>query len=117
MTKSGKRDSCRLLFKRLEILPLRSQCIFSTLLFVVKNKDLFTMNEEIYNSNTRSNTNLHTPLCKLMVVQKSVYSTGIKLYSHLPPNLKKFFKGNKVIQTSIEKISPNTFVLFSRGVP
>jgi len=59
MTKSGKRDSCRLLFKRLEILPLRSQYIFSTLLFVVKNNDLFTMNQEIYNINTRSNTNFH----------------------------------------------------------
>ena len=73
-----------LLYKRLEILPLRSQYIFFTLLFVVKNNDLFTMNQEIYNINTRSNTNVHTPLCKLMVVQKGVYSTGIKLYNHVP---------------------------------
>ena len=52
-----------------------------------------------------------------MVVQKGVYSTGIRLYNHLPQKKKKSFDGNKVIQTSIEKIYPNTFVLFSRGVP
>jgi len=44
MTKSRRRDSCRQLFKRLEILPLKSQYILFTLLFVVKNKDLFTTN-------------------------------------------------------------------------
>ena len=103
MTKSGKRDSGRLLLKRLEILPLRSQYIFSTLLFVVKNNDLFTMNQEIYNINTRSNTNLHTPLCKLMVVQKGVYSTGIKLYNHLPPNLKNLSKEIKLFKPALKR--------------
>jgi hypothetical protein len=103
MTKSEKRDSCRQLFKRLEILPLRSQYIFSTLLFVVKNNDLFTMNKEIYNINTRSNTNFHTPLCKLMVVQKGVYSTGIKLYYHLPPNIKNLLKEIKLFKPALKR--------------
>ena len=40
MKKSISRDSCRLLFKRLQNLPLHSQYIFSVLLFVVKNKDV-----------------------------------------------------------------------------
>jgi hypothetical protein len=34
-----KRDSCRQLFKNLKILPLKSQRIFSLLLFVAKNRD------------------------------------------------------------------------------
>ena len=70
MTKS-RRDSCRQLFKRLEILPLKSQYILSTLLFVVKNNDLFTINQEIHNINTRRNTNLHPPVCNLMVFQRA----------------------------------------------
>ena len=37
MTKSRSRDSCKQLFRRLEILPLQSQYIFSVLLFVVNN--------------------------------------------------------------------------------
>jgi hypothetical protein len=49
MTKSRRRDSCRHLFKRFEILPLKSQYIFSTLLFVAKNKDSFITNQEIHN--------------------------------------------------------------------
>jgi hypothetical protein len=34
------RDSCRDLFKKLQILPIYSQYIYSLLLFVVKNRDL-----------------------------------------------------------------------------
>jgi len=116
MIKSKRRDSCRQLFKRLEILPLKSQYILSTLLFVVKNNDLFTTNQENHNINTRCNTNLHPPLCKLRVFQKGVYFTGIKLHNHLPANLKKSFRRNKVIQTCFKKISLLTLILFSRGV-
>ena len=72
MTKSKRRDSCRQLFKRLEILPLKSQYVLSTLLFVVKNNDLFTTNQEIHNVNTRCNTNSHPPICKVRVFQKGV---------------------------------------------
>jgi len=41
MTKSRRRDSCTQLFKKLEILPLKSQYILSTILFVVKNKVIY----------------------------------------------------------------------------
>ena len=51
MTKSGRRDSRRQLFKKLEKLPLQSQYIFSILLFIIKNKELYTTNQEIHNIN------------------------------------------------------------------
>jgi len=35
------RDSCHHLFKNLKVLPLKSQYIFSLLLFVAKNRDLY----------------------------------------------------------------------------
>ena len=72
MTKSRNRDSCRQLFKRLEILPLKSHYIFSVLLFVVKIKDLYTTNQEIHNISTRSNTNLHPPVCNLTVFRRTL---------------------------------------------
>ena len=90
MTKSRGRDCCRQIFKRLEILPLKSKYILSALLFVVKNKDLFTSNQEIHNISTRCNKNLHPPVCNLTVFQKGVYFSGIKLFNHLPPNKKSF---------------------------
>jgi hypothetical protein len=82
MTKSRSRDSCSQLFKRLEILPLHSQYIFSVLLFVVKNKDLYSTNQEIRNINTRSKLNLHLPVCNLTLFQKGAYFSGIKLFNH-----------------------------------
>jgi len=117
MTKSKRRDSCRQLFKRLVILPLKSQYILLTPLFVVKNNDLFTMNQEIHNINTRCNTNLHPPLCKLRVFQKDVYLLyWYKTIQSLTGKLKKSFKRNKVIQTCFKKLSFLTLILFSRGV-
>jgi hypothetical protein len=103
MTKSKRRDSCRQLFKRLEILPLKSQYILSTLMFVVKNNDLSTTNQEIRNINTRSNTNLHPPTCNLMVFQKGVSFSGIKLYNHLPPYLKNLSKEIKSFKPALKR--------------
>jgi hypothetical protein len=48
ITINGKRDSCRNLYKQLQILTLPSQYIFSLLVFVVKNRDLFLSNSKIH---------------------------------------------------------------------
>ena len=56
ITDSRPRDSCRQLFKKLGILPLMSQYIFSLLLFNVNNKGLFQINSEIHSINTRNNS-------------------------------------------------------------
>jgi hypothetical protein len=69
-------------------MPLKSQYILSVLLFVVKNKNLFTTNQEIHNINTRCNINLHPPTCNLTLFQKGVQFSGIKLFNHLPPKIK-----------------------------
>jgi len=42
ITNSSAKDSCRELFKKLEIQPLYSQYIFSLSIFVIKNKHLVT---------------------------------------------------------------------------
>ena len=46
------RDSCRKLFSHLKILPLPSLYIFSILRFVMKNRELFTTNNEIHHHGT-----------------------------------------------------------------
>jgi hypothetical protein len=43
------KDSCRDLFEYLNILPVRSQYVFSLTLFVVKNKAQYKSNQEIHN--------------------------------------------------------------------
>jgi hypothetical protein len=70
---------------------------------VVKNNDLSTTNQEIRNINTRSNTNPHPPICNLMVFQKGVYFSGIKLYNHLPPYLKNLSKEIKLFKPALKR--------------
>jgi len=102
MTKSRSRDSCRQLFKRLEILPLQSQYIFSVLLFVVKNKDLYTIKQEIHNIATRSNTNLNPPVCNVTVFQKGAHCSGIKLFNHLPIKIKSLSNEIKLFKPALK---------------
>jgi len=65
ITNSRMRDSCRELFKKLEILPLYSQYILSISIFVIKNKYLFYTNNQIHSIHTRFKTNLHPPTANL----------------------------------------------------
>ena len=47
------KDSCTEYFKTLQTLPLASQYILSTALFMIHKKYLFKMNSEIHKFNTR----------------------------------------------------------------
>ena len=84
----GSRDSCRNLFKELNILPLQSQYILSLLLFVIHNLETFITNQEFHNLNTRHKSDFHLPQASLACYQKGVYFSGIKLYNSLPSNIK-----------------------------
>jgi len=88
ITNSRMRDSCRELFKKLEILPLYSQYIFSISIFVIKNKHLFYTNNQIHSIDTRFQTNLHPPTANLTKFQKAVYYSGIKICNNLPHEIK-----------------------------
>ena len=60
-----KRESCKHLFKRLKILTLPSQYIFSVLVFIAENRDLFMFNRDIHSFNTRKTTLIYT--CHLLI--------------------------------------------------
>jgi len=65
----GNRVSCRNLFKKLQILPLTSQCMLSILMFVIQNKNLFSTNIENHNIDTRQRNNLHlTQIKKELII-------------------------------------------------
>jgi hypothetical protein len=57
------RDSCRKLFIILKILPLPSLYILSLLLFVIKNKELFTTNSEIHSILHQTTPKLSSTFC------------------------------------------------------
>ena len=103
MTKSNKRDTCRPLFKKLRILPLPSQYIFSLLLFVVTNKKLFLLNSQIHSMHTRHSDNLHLPQTGLTLVQKGVAYSGCKIYNHLPLHIKNISKNVPLFKSILKK--------------
>ena len=84
----GARDSCRGLFVELGILTLPSQYIFCLLLSVVKNKKLFSSNEDLHTIDIRQQLNLHQPSAHLKKYQLGPYYMGIKLFSTLLASLK-----------------------------
>jgi hypothetical protein len=58
------RESCKKKIKNMEIMTY-SQYIFSLILFAVKNKYLFTLNNEIHTYKTRNYLNFHLPTVNL----------------------------------------------------
>jgi hypothetical protein len=101
ITKSGSKTTCHQLFKQLEILLLQSQYILSTLLFVIKNKNLFAINQNFHTINMRHNLDLHLPTCNLTLYQKGAYFSGIRLFNHLPQTLKYLSGDIKVFKPAL----------------
>jgi hypothetical protein len=73
ITNTRPRDSCREVFKSMEIMTLYSQYIYSLVLYTVNNKHLFDTNNEIHKYKTRNNNNLHHPITKLSKFNKEAY--------------------------------------------
>jgi len=82
ITGSRRRDSCREMFKNLEILPLYSQYVYSISIYVVKNKNLFHTNNQIHSIHTIFKTNLHPPTANLTKFQKAVHYSAIKIFNN-----------------------------------
>lgn len=89
-----KLDSCRPLFKKLNILTFSSQYIYSTIKFVVKNLNKFVKTSDVHMYNTRNRSDLHLPLNRLKLSQKGAYFSGIKLFNKLPNDLKELSQKN-----------------------
>ena len=85
---NSRRGSCRELFKKLEILPLYSQYIFSLSMLVIKSKHLFCTNNQIHCGHTGFKMNLHQPIANLTKFQKGLYYAGIKIFNSLPHDMK-----------------------------
>ena len=80
LTNTRPRDSCREVFKSVEIMTLHSQYIYSLVLYTINNKHLFDTNNEIHKYRTRNNNNLHHPIANLSKLNIS----GIKVFNYLP---------------------------------
>jgi hypothetical protein len=103
ITNCRSRDSCRKLFKKLKILPLPSQYVFSLLLFVLKKREQFKFNSEIHSINTRYNNNFHYPICNLTVFQKGTCYFGIRVFNNLPSSIKDLAHDTKPFRFALKR--------------
>jgi hypothetical protein len=102
-TNSRGRDSCRDLYRKLKILPLQSQYIFSLLLFMAKNREQIKSNSEIHGISTKHNNNSHYPICSLKTFQKGTHYLGIKVFNNLPPSIKNLSHDTKQFRSALKR--------------
>jgi hypothetical protein len=107
------RNSCRSMFKRLEILTRLYEYIFSLMNFKVNNQEYFQTHSALHSINTR-NVYDHIPAVNLSCFQKSTCYCGIKIFNSLPCSHKHFV--NKKVQFKATlKIYLNTQSFYSVG--
>jgi hypothetical protein len=76
----GYRDSCREQFRDMYILPLRSQYVYSLMMFVVKNREIVDINKVRYRY-IKNIMDIHMTQENLSVYQKGAYYSGVKKLS------------------------------------
>ena len=74
-----------------------------SLILVVLNNMLFIHNNETLLCSTRNNGNLHLPLVRLTKFNKGLYITGIKVFNHLPRNLKTLVHDTRKFKCSVKR--------------
>jgi len=100
ITNSTTRDSYRDLLKKIKILPLCSQYIYTISLYIVNNKHLNTFSTKIRNFNTRY---IHPPTSNLINFQKRAYYSGIKIFSQLQANIKILMNDLECFHLSLKR--------------
>jgi hypothetical protein len=96
-------DSCREFFKLVKLLPLSAQYIYSLLMFVANNRNLFLDNAALYSIKTRNSYNLHPPLSHLTKYQKGVHYASIRVFNQLPASIKSIANETKVFKKTLKR--------------
>ena len=68
----------------------------------INNKHLFDTNNEIHKYKTRNNNNLHHPIANLSKFNKGAFISGIKVFSHLPQNIKALTNAHKYLKSTLK---------------
>jgi hypothetical protein len=96
-------NSCRDLFKRLQILPLPFEYIFSLLNFIISNQEHFQANSAVHSVNTRNKNHRHRPIANPTGFQKSTYYSGIKIFNNLSYSLKSLMNEKARFKVALKR--------------
>ena len=74
-------------FKKLEILTVPSQYIYSMMSFFIGNQEKFQTNSSVHNINTRNKHRLHRPVANLSCFQRDASYSRIRIFNSLPRSI------------------------------
>ena len=63
----------------------------------------YILNSELHSINTRYSSHLHIPTVHLTKYQKGVYYSGIRVFNHLPQNIKNLSSDIKKFKLALNK--------------
>jgi hypothetical protein len=98
---STRRDSCRSLFRKFGILPLQAQYILSISMFIITNNELFKLNSKVHKLNIRSAYDMYYPHTNLAQFQKGICYMGVKIFNHLPIEIKSMSNDTKSFKSKL----------------
>jgi len=78
---------CIRLFKKLEILTVPSQYIYSLMSFFVGNQEHFQTNSSVHSINARNKHHLHRPIANLSCFQRGASYSAIRIFNSLPRSI------------------------------
>jgi len=96
-------------FRKLNVLILQSQYIFSLLCFVIMNGDQYKLNSDIHGRNTRQSSNFHLAISNLTLYQRGNYRMGLKIYNRLPAYIKDISHNDKEFKVLEKNFNSNSF--------
>jgi hypothetical protein len=97
------RNSCRSLFKGLEIICLPCVYIFSLMNLSLNNQEHFQTNPAVHSVNTQNKHYLHRPIDSLSCFQKCMYYIGIKIFHSLPFSLKSLLNEEALFRVALKR--------------
>jgi hypothetical protein len=97
------RTSYRRVYKKLEILPVPSQYIYSLMNFFVNNQENFQTNSSIHNINMRNKHHLQRPTTSLSCFQKNAFYSGIRIFNSLPRSITNLKNENTKFKVTLKK--------------
>jgi hypothetical protein len=103
MASVKRRNSCRILFKRLEILTLPCEYVFSLTNFTVNNQEYFQTSSALHSVNTRNRHDFHISAANLSCFQRSSCYSGIKIFINLPCSLKRLVNKKTQFKAALKR--------------
>jgi hypothetical protein len=104
-----------LAIKKLQILPLPCEYIFSSWHFLINNLEHFQTNSAIH-CNTRNKHHLQRPTANLTYFQKITYYSGIKIFNNLPASLRILMNENAKFKIVLKQYL-NTYSFYCWWIP